>query len=83
MEKLPTSFLLKINRTFRWSNSNEFAKFKAEISKLLQVQFSIEELQEIDIVFLCMFISRYLTLTIVLLYLWSSIHATPESLKTC
>jgi len=87
MEKLPTSILLKINKLFRWSNSTEFANFKTEISKFFQVQwlsyFSIKQLQEVDIVFLCMFASRYLTLTIILLYLWSSIHASPESPRTC
>jgi len=87
MEKLPTSILLKINKSFRWSNSTEFVNFKTEITKFLQVQwlssFSIEQLREVDIVFLCMFFSRYLALTLVLLYLWSSIHASPESPRTC
>lgn len=87
MEKLPTSILLKINKLFRWSNLTEFTNFKTEISKFFQVQwlshFSIKQVQEVDIVFLCMFASRYLTLTIILLYLWSSIHTSPESPRTC
>lgn len=87
MEKLPTSILLRINKSFRWSNSTELANFKTEITKFLQVQwlsyFSIEQLREVDIVFLCMFFSRYLALTLILLYLWSSIHVSPESPRTC
>ncbi len=87
MEKLPTSFLLKINKSFRRSNSAEFTNLKTEISKFLQFQWlsylSIDKLREVDIVFLCMFASRYLTLTIALLYLWSSIHGSPDSLRTC
>lgn len=87
MEKFPTSLLLKINKSFRWSKLTEFANLKTEISKFLQVQWlsyvSIEPLREVDIVFLCMFVSRYLTLMIILLYLWSSIHSSPESPRTC
>lgn len=87
MEKLPTSIWLKIHKSFRWSNSTEFANFKTEISNFLQVQwlsyFSIKQLREVDIVFLCMFVSRYLTLTLILLYLWSSFHASTQSPRTC
>ncbi|YAG05054.1 hypothetical protein NSTC731_01311 [Nostoc sp. DSM 114167] len=87
MEKLPTSIWLKINKSFRRYNSTEVVNFKTEITKFLPVQwlsyFSIEQLREVDIVFLCMFFSRYLALTLVLLYLWSSIHASPESPRTC
>jgi hypothetical protein len=81
MEKLPTSNLLKTSKVFHWQKSTEFFKLKTDVIRFFQLQwlsYFYKHLPEVDIVLFCVFASRYLALMIILLYLWSSIHAITQ-----